>query len=145
MAVSVNSDPSKPSITKSKLNRENQRTGSNKSGEKKSSKDGESKQSKGGKADVSLVGLKNLGRRRSFGDSHIELADFFSCSGVKVVSADMPPFMQIHAVDCARKTHDSLEKFTSKTLACTLKKVIPQIPKNHSCFMQWIIVREYLV
>ncbi|ONI08521.1 hypothetical protein PRUPE_5G183300 [Prunus persica] len=29
---------------------------------------------------------------------------------------------QIHAVECARKTHDSLEKFTSKTLALTLKK-----------------------
>ncbi|XP_051123351.1 uncharacterized protein LOC127246148 isoform X2 [Andrographis paniculata] len=29
---------------------------------------------------------------------------------------------QIHAVDCARKAHDSLEKFTSKTLAFTLKK-----------------------
>ncbi|XP_009369385.3 dynein light chain, cytoplasmic [Pyrus x bretschneideri] len=34
----------------------------------------------------------------------------------------MPPFMQIHAVECARKTHDSLEKFTSKTFALTLKK-----------------------
>ncbi|KAL0364630.1 UNVERIFIED_CONTAM: Dynein light chain, cytoplasmic [Sesamum angustifolium] len=28
----------------------------------------------------------------------------------------------IHAVDCARKARDSLEKFTSKTLALTLKK-----------------------
>ncbi|CAI9754628.1 unnamed protein product [Fraxinus pennsylvanica] len=61
-------------------------------------------------------------RRRSFCSSQAELADFFSCSGVKVVSVDMPPFMQIHAVDSARKTHDSLEKFTSKTLALTLKK-----------------------
>ncbi|GAA0166658.1 hypothetical protein LIER_21766 [Lithospermum erythrorhizon] len=34
----------------------------------------------------------------------------------------MPPFMQIHAVNCARKTHDSLEKFTARTLACTLKR-----------------------
>ncbi|CAA2989104.1 Dynein light chain LC6, flagellar outer arm [Olea europaea subsp. europaea] len=64
----------------------------------------------------------NGGRRRSFCSSEAELADFFTCSGVKVVSVDMPPFMQIHAVDCARKTHDSLEKFTSKTLALTLKK-----------------------
>ncbi|KAL7192081.1 hypothetical protein ACSBR2_024016 [Camellia fascicularis] len=62
------------------------------------------------------------GMRRSFCNSQAELADFFSCSGVKVVSVDMPPFMQVHAVDCARKTHDSLEKFTSKTLAFTLKK-----------------------
>ncbi|KAL2465272.1 Uncharacterized protein Adt_41123 [Abeliophyllum distichum] len=64
----------------------------------------------------------NGGRRKSFCTSQAELADFFSCTGVKVVSVDMPPFMQIHAVDCARKTHDSLEKFTSKTLALTLKK-----------------------
>ncbi|GAB4845567.1 hypothetical protein Ancab_038972 [Ancistrocladus abbreviatus] len=62
------------------------------------------------------------GRRRSFGDIQIELADFFVTNGVKVVSADMPPFMQIHAVSCARKTRDSLEKFTSKALAFSLKK-----------------------
>lgn len=65
------------------------------------------------------------GRRRSFCSSKTELADFLSCNGVKVVSADMPPFMQIHAVDFARKTYDSLEKFTAKTLASTLKKVPP--------------------
>ncbi|KAL6559445.1 hypothetical protein OROGR_004562 [Orobanche gracilis] len=62
------------------------------------------------------------GRRWSFCNSQVELADFLSCSGVKVVAVDMPPFMQVHAVDCARKAHDSLEKFTSKTLAYTLKK-----------------------
>ncbi|XP_009789179.1 uncharacterized protein LOC107809772 [Nicotiana tabacum] len=68
--------------------------------------------------------IKNqyLLRRKSFCSSRIELADFFSCNGVKVVSVDMPPFMQIHVVNCARKTHDSLEKFTSKALALTLKK-----------------------
>ncbi|XWS51053.1 hypothetical protein CRYUN_Cryun12cG0143200 [Craigia yunnanensis] len=64
----------------------------------------------------------SLGRRRSFCGSHVELADILANCGVKIVSVDMPPFMQIHAVDCARKTHDSLEKFTSKTLALTLKK-----------------------
>lgn len=63
-----------------------------------------------------------VGRRRSFCSSQAELANFLSFNGVKVVSVDMPPFMQIHAVDCARKTHDSLEKFTAKTLALTLKK-----------------------
>ncbi|KAJ7945946.1 Dynein light chain [Quillaja saponaria] len=52
----------------------------------------------------------------------VELLDVFATNGVKVVSADMPPFMQIHAFDCARKTFDSMEKFTSKTLALTLKK-----------------------
>ncbi|VVA17010.1 PREDICTED: dynein light chain [Prunus dulcis] len=62
------------------------------------------------------------GRRRSLSGSQVQLADVLSSYGVKIVSADMPPFMQIHAVECARKTHDSLEKFTSKTLALTLKK-----------------------
>nr|POF04753.1 dynein light chain, cytoplasmic [Quercus suber] len=62
------------------------------------------------------------GRRRSFCDSQVDLADVLASNGVKVVSADMPPFMQIHAVDCARKAYDSMEKFTSKTLALTLKK-----------------------
>ncbi|XP_042045278.1 dynein light chain, cytoplasmic-like [Salvia splendens] len=62
------------------------------------------------------------GRRKSFCTSQAELADFLSCNGVKVVAVDMPPFMQIHAVNCARKAHDSLEMFTSKPLALTLKK-----------------------
>ncbi|VFQ76518.1 unnamed protein product [Cuscuta campestris] len=62
------------------------------------------------------------GRRRSFSSSKIELADFLSCNSAKVVAVDMPPFMQIHAVGCARKVFDSLEKFTSKALAFSLKK-----------------------
>lgn len=74
---------------------------------------------------VSLAAMNGGGgRRSSFCSSQKELADFLSCNGVKVVSVDMPPFMQIHAVDCARKTYDSLEKFTAKTLASTLKKVL---------------------
>lgn len=64
------------------------------------------------------------GRRSSFCDSQVDLEDILASNGVKVVSADMPPFMQIHAVDCARKAYDSMEKFTAKTLALTLKKVI---------------------
>lgn len=62
-------------------------------------------------------------RRRSFFGMQVELKDVFAGSGVKVVSVDMPPFMQIHAVDCARKANDSLEKFSCKLLASTLKKV----------------------
>ncbi|KAK7330420.1 hypothetical protein VNO77_24614 [Canavalia gladiata] len=62
------------------------------------------------------------GRRRSFCGSQADLGDVFAINGVKMVSADMPPFMQIHAVDSARKAFDSMEKFTSKTLALSLKK-----------------------
>lgn len=66
--------------------------------------------------------LGSGGRRKSFCSSQIELADFLLSSGVKLVAVDMPPYMQIHAVDCARKAHDSLEKFTARSLACTLKR-----------------------
>ncbi|KAK4427214.1 Dynein light chain, cytoplasmic [Sesamum alatum] len=62
------------------------------------------------------------GIRKSFRSPGVELHEFFSCSGVRVVAVDMNPYMQIHAVDCARKARDSLEKFTSKTLASTVKK-----------------------
>ncbi|KAJ4960117.1 hypothetical protein NE237_020027 [Protea cynaroides] len=60
--------------------------------------------------------------RKSFCDSQMELNEFFSKVGVKVMAVEMPPSMQIHAVTCARKTYDGLEKFTSKTLAFALKK-----------------------
>ncbi|VFQ92654.1 unnamed protein product [Cuscuta campestris] len=65
------------------------------------------------------------GRRRSFCSSVRAdqlLEDVFNCSGVKVVAVDMAPFMQIHAVNFTRKVHDSLEKFSPKALALTLKK-----------------------
>lgn len=62
------------------------------------------------------------GRRRSFCGSQTDLRDVFAINGAKMVSVDMPPFMQIHAVNCARKALDSMEKFTSKTLALSLKK-----------------------
>ncbi|GAB2269910.1 hypothetical protein Dimus_004828 [Dionaea muscipula] len=69
------------------------------------------------------VGAAGRPTRMSFcAAAQVELGDFFVKNGVRVVSVDMPPFMQIHAVSCARKTCDSLEKFTSKALAFTLKK-----------------------
>ncbi|KZV34718.1 hypothetical protein F511_00620 [Dorcoceras hygrometricum] len=76
----------------------------------------------GRRSSVSSLPLDNRGRRKSICGSQIELSGFFSCAGVRVVAVDMPPAVQIHAVNCARKTHDSLEKFTSKSLAFTLKK-----------------------
>uniref|UniRef100_A0A803M1E4 Dynein light chain n=2 Tax=Chenopodium quinoa TaxID=63459 RepID=A0A803M1E4_CHEQI len=69
----------------------------------------------------SLV-VNGMDKRRSFSDAKVELANFLVTNCAKVVSADMPPFMQIHAVGFARKIKDSLEKFTSKTLALSLKK-----------------------
>lgn len=52
--------------------------------------------------------VSSIGKRRSFIGSKIELSDFLNSSGARVVSVDMPSFMQIHVVGCARKACDSL-------------------------------------
>lgn len=65
--------------------------------------------------------------KRSFCDAQMELASFLAKNCAKVVSVDMPPFMQIHAVGLARNTKDSLEKFTSKSLALALKKEFDEV------------------
>ncbi|XP_010678639.2 uncharacterized protein LOC104894161 [Beta vulgaris subsp. vulgaris] len=82
---------------------------------------GESKKDKLMVVKPTLVG-NGIGKRRSFCDAKVELANFLITNCAKVVSADMPPFMQIHSVGFARKIKDSLEKFTSKNLALSLKK-----------------------
>ncbi|KAL9665214.1 hypothetical protein QQ045_020627 [Rhodiola kirilowii] len=63
-----------------------------------------------------------VGRRKSFCGTETNLSSFLSSNGARIVAVNMPPFMQIHAIDCARKAFDSLEKFTSKSLALSLKK-----------------------
>lgn len=83
----------------------------------------EGEERKGVEDEKRLV-LFDGGRRRSFCGSELDLGAFLSSVGAKVVAKDMPPFMQIHAVSCAKKTHDGLEKFSSKALAFSLKKVI---------------------
>lgn len=57
--------------------------------------------------------------------SHIEtnLASVISFLQIKVLVSDMPGFMQVHAFRCARRTYDSLEKFSSKHIAYNIKKV----------------------
>ncbi|KAF5191154.1 Dynein light chain [Thalictrum thalictroides] len=76
---------------------------------------------------VSISLISNGGRRKSFCDSKIELNEFLFNASARIVAFDMPPFMQIHAVNVARKTHDSLEKLSSKILACTLKKEFDEV------------------
>lgn len=85
---------------------------------------------------VSSVVGQSGSRRKSLCGSMVDLGDFFAINGAKMVSADMPPFMQIHAVDCARKAFDSMEKFTSKTLALSLKKVLQFI-----LFLVYVVVK----
>ncbi|KAL3825115.1 hypothetical protein ACJIZ3_021144 [Penstemon smallii] len=46
---------------------------------------------------------------------------------VKVLANDMPGFMQLHAFRCARTSYDSLEKFSSKHMAYTIKKEFDKV------------------
>ncbi|CAN1216652.1 Dynein light chain, cytoplasmic [Linum perenne] len=56
--------------------------------------------------------------------SHVEtnLDSVASFLQVKVFVTDMPGFMQVHAFRCARRTFDSLDKFSSKHMAYNMKK-----------------------
>ncbi|XXG56329.1 hypothetical protein AAC387_Pa03g3766 [Persea americana] len=80
-----------------------------------------------GVEDEKRLVLLDGGRRRSFSGTELDLGAFLSGVGAKVVAKDMPPFMQIHAVSCAKKTHDGLEKFSSKALAFSLKKEFDRV------------------
>lgn len=57
--------------------------------------------------------------------SHVEtnLSSVISFLQVKVLVSDMPGFMQVHAFRCARRTYDSLDKFSSRHMAYNMKKV----------------------
>ncbi|OIT01558.1 PREDICTED: uncharacterized protein LOC109228150 [Nicotiana attenuata] len=61
--------------------------------------------------------------------THVELnvASMAAILQVKVLVTDMPGFMQVHAFKCARTTYDSLEKFSSKHMACNMKKEFDKI------------------
>ncbi|QCD80668.1 dynein light chain LC8-type [Vigna unguiculata] len=55
--------------------------------------------------------------------SHIEtFSSVAAYLQVKVLVSDMPSFMQLHAFRCARRTFDSLEKFSAKHIAHNVKK-----------------------
>ncbi|KAK1400010.1 Dynein light chain [Heracleum sosnowskyi] len=45
----------------------------------------------------------------------------------KVLVTDMPGFMQVHALRCARQTYDCLDNFTPKTLAHNMKKEFDKV------------------
>ncbi|GJN18675.1 hypothetical protein PR202_gb05860 [Eleusine coracana subsp. coracana] len=61
--------------------------------------------------------------RRSMPEMEINIKEVIAMLGVKVMAADMPPFMQLHAFRCAKRSFDSLEKFSSRQLAHDVKKV----------------------
>ncbi|XP_077212871.1 uncharacterized protein LOC143847984 [Tasmannia lanceolata] len=120
MAISINNGPSKSLLIKKHQQPNKPTNTKNKEMEKKGPKVIE----KADEDEKRLVLLNDVGgvRRRSFCEPEIEVGCYFSNLGAKVMAKDMPPFMLIHAVTCARKTYDGLEKFSSKTFAFTLKK-----------------------
>jgi dynein light chain LC8-type len=61
--------------------------------------------------------------RRSMLEMEINITEVIAVLGVKVMAADMPPFMQPHAFRCAKRSFDSLDKFSSRQLAHDMKKV----------------------
>lgn len=68
--------------------------------------------------------------RRSVSQVETNLASVVAFLQVKVMVSDMPGFMQVHAFRCARRTYDSLEKFSSKHMAYNMKKV--RIPYTYT-------------
>uniref|UniRef100_A0A6V7QTS2 Dynein light chain n=1 Tax=Ananas comosus var. bracteatus TaxID=296719 RepID=A0A6V7QTS2_ANACO len=64
---------------------------------------------------------------------HIETnaADVAAVLRVKVVAADMPPFMQLHAFRCARRAYDTLDKFSSRQMAHDIKKEFDKAYGRH--------------
>ncbi|XP_024959056.1 uncharacterized protein LOC112500026 [Cynara cardunculus var. scolymus] len=78
-----------------------------------------------------------LGRRSAENRAEMVMINVGSMADllhVRVLVTDMPAFMQVHAFRCARKTFDSLEKFSPKQIALNMKKVpflnsFPFVPK----------------
>ncbi|KAJ4768227.1 hypothetical protein LUZ62_078602 [Rhynchospora pubera] len=61
-------------------------------------------------------------------DSVMDVAeDVVAVLGVKVIAADMPPFMQLHAVRCARRVHDGMDRFSPRQMAHDLKKEFDKV------------------
>ena len=76
--------------------------------------------------------------RKSMPEVEINMKEVVSVLGVKVMAADMSPFMQLHAFRCAKRSHDSLDKFSSRQLAHDVKKV------SLFFFFQFVIFRLFV-
>ncbi|KAE8682760.1 Lactoylglutathione lyase / glyoxalase I family protein [Hibiscus syriacus] len=113
-AVGANNKPVSPSLLLKKL--ENGQT-VDKDGQMGVEKEGIEGGGGGGGGKVVVEGRKSV--------SHIEtnLSSVISFLQVKVLVSDMPGFMQVHAFRSARRTYDSLEKFSSRHMAYNIKKV----------------------
>ena len=61
--------------------------------------------------------------RKSVSQVETNLASVAAFLQVKVLVSDMPEMMQVEAFRTARRSYDSLEKFSSKYMAYNIKKV----------------------
>ncbi|XP_010250035.1 PREDICTED: uncharacterized protein LOC104592387 [Nelumbo nucifera] len=61
--------------------------------------------------------------------SHVEtnISSVAAFLQVKVLAVDMPAPMQVHAFRCARRTFDSLDKFSAKHMAYNMKKEFDRV------------------
>lgn len=72
--------------------------------------------------------MMSVNRRRSLSQvvgGQTNIGTVVSALQVKLFESDMPAFMQVHALQWARKTYDSLEEFSSMHMAFNMKKVSP--------------------
>ncbi|XP_021895154.1 uncharacterized protein LOC110812641 [Carica papaya] len=67
------------------------------------------------------------GSRKSVSHAEANLASVATFLQVKVLVSDMPELMQVHAFRCARRTYDSLERFSSKHMAFNIKKEFDKV------------------
>ncbi|KAK6945073.1 Dynein light chain, type 1/2 [Dillenia turbinata] len=70
---------------------------------------------------------KMVEARKSLSYIETSLSSVVSMLQVRVLVSDMPGFMQVHAFRCARRTYDSMEKFSSKHMASTMKKEFDKV------------------
>ncbi|KAA8535075.1 hypothetical protein F0562_030078 [Nyssa sinensis] len=78
---------------------------------------------------ISIESRKSVSIEARKSVSHVEtnVASVAAFLQVKVLVTDMPGFMQVHAFRCARRTYDSLEKFSSKHMAYNMKKEFDKV------------------
>ncbi|XP_059637994.1 uncharacterized protein LOC132279938 [Cornus florida] len=65
--------------------------------------------------------------RKSVSQVETNVASVAAFLQVKVLVTDMPGLMQVHAFRCARRTYDSLEKFSPKHMAYNIKKEFDKV------------------
>ncbi|XP_042497462.1 uncharacterized protein LOC122076207 [Macadamia integrifolia] len=80
-----------------------------------------------GRGDTPVAVVNLVESRKSVSHVETNLSSVASFLQVKVLATDMPGYMQVHAFKCARRTYDSLEKFSTKHMAHNIKKEFDRV------------------